>query len=129
VISGVGYSAHGDIALKPVIKGGYETVYGSQGAPTMLTPISYACSIAPNPFAKQTTVNYALPSTSEVAIKVYDVAGKLVKTIVSERLDAGYYTASWSGRDNIGREVAAGVYFIEMNAKGFESQHKVVFVR
>jgi len=129
VISGVGYSAHGDVALKPVIKGGHETVYGSQGAPTALTPVSYAFTIAPNPFVKQTSVNYALPRASEVAIKVYDVAGKLVKTLVSERLDAGYYTASWAGRDNIGRNVAAGVYFIEMNAKGFESQHKVVFVR
>ena len=130
VITANEYSTTGDIiALRPVIKGGYETVHGSQGAPVERIPLSYAFAIYPNPFAKQTRINYALPERAAVEVKVYDVCGKLVKTLVSEKLDPGYYEIFWQGRDNFGRKVAFGVYFIQVNTKGYEFQRKLIFVR
>jgi len=127
------YLVQGEIILKPVIQGGYETVYGSyQGSQSLsnnIIPILYSFNIYPNPFAKKTGINYALPQTAKVEIKVYDVGGRQVKTLVSEKLEPGYYKTHWYGKDNIGRRVSAGIYFIRMNTKGFESQHKVIFVR
>ncbi len=120
--------------LRGTIKSGvaFRTVYGSQGpqsGSSAHVPISYAFNIFPNPFAKKTSIKYALPHPGLVKIKVYDVSGKLVKTLVSERLNPGFYKADWYGDDDIGRNVAAGVYFIRMNTKEFKSQQKVIFVR
>jgi len=120
-----------EVNLKPVIRGGYETVYGSLG-PQSTTPadfpIAYSFAIHPNPFTKKTGINYALPHAVEVSIKIYDVSGRQVKNLVSERCEPGYYQTHWFGDDDIGRKVSAGVYFIEMNTKEFESQRKVIFV-
>jgi hypothetical protein len=133
VITEKEYSVQGEISLKPVIQGGYETVYGShqgvQSLPNDNIPISYAFNLYPNPFNKKTGINYALPQAGKIEIKVYDVGGRQVKTLVSEKVEPGYYKTHWYGKDDIGRNVSAGVYFIQMNTKGFESQHKVIFVR
>jgi len=129
VITANEFSASDDAILKPVIKGGYETVFGSHGSRLSMTPISYAFSIYPNPFAKQTRVDYAIPEPTSVEVKIYDVTGKLIKTLMNKKLEPSYYQIDWHGKDNIGRKVAAGVYFIRMNARGFESQQKVIFVR
>ncbi|MCK4674012.1 T9SS type A sorting domain-containing protein, partial [candidate division WOR-3 bacterium] len=125
------YPVQGEIILKPVIQGGYETVYssqGTQGMPKTYTPIFYAFDVYPNPFAQKTGINYALPQAAKIEIKVYDVGGRQVKTLVSEKLEPGYYKTHWYGKDNIDRKVSAGIYFIRMNTRKFESQHKVIFV-
>ncbi len=118
--------------MKPVIIGGFETVYGShqgvQSLPDDNIPISYAFNLYPNPFNKKTGINYALPQAAKIEIKVYDVSGRQVKTLVSEKFEPGYYKTHWYGKDDIGRTVSAGIYFIRMNTKEFESQHKVIFV-
>jgi hypothetical protein len=129
VITADKFSASDNATLKPVIKGGYETVFGSHGSRLSITPLSYAFSIYPNPFAKQTRVDYAIPEPTSVEVKIYDVTGKLIKTLINKKLEPGYYQIDWYGKDTIGRKVAAGVYFILMNAQGFESQQKVIFVR
>jgi len=132
VINEQEYSVQGEIILKPVIQGGYETVYGSyqgsQSLPYDIIPILYSFNIYPNPFNKKTGINYALPQAAKVEIKVYDVGGRQVKTLVSEKLEPGYYKTHWYGKDNIGKKVSAGIYFIRMDTKGFESQRKVIFV-
>ncbi len=131
VIAEQEYFVQGDVSLRPVIKGGYETVYSSQGPqsePQTHTPIFYAFTIYPNPFTKKTGINYALPHRVLVNIRVYDVSGRQVKTLVSEKLNPGYYNSTWYGDDDVGRVVSAGVYFIQMNTEGFKSQRKVIFV-
>jgi len=132
VIARSDYSVDGAVVLKPVFRGGYETVYdsrGVQGRPGELIPLSYAFDIYPNPFSTQTRIDYALPRQTVVDIKIYDVTGKLVTTVVSEELNPGYYHEIWSGTDNVGRRVSAGVYFVQMNTKGYDTQRKVIFVR
>jgi hypothetical protein len=133
VITKKEYSVQGEIILKPVMQGGYETVYGShlgvQSMPTDNIPISYVFNLYPNPFNKRTGINYALPQAAKIEIKVYDVGGRQVKTLVSEKLEPGYYKTLWYGKDDIGRKVSAGVYFIRIYTKEFESQRKVIFVQ
>jgi hypothetical protein len=131
VIAKTEYQTEDAVALKPVIRGGYETVYsshGSQGRPDVKIPLCYAFTIYPNPFAKKVCIDYALPHSTKVNIKVYDVTGRKVKTFVSDKQKPGYYKINWYGSDDIGRKVPVGVYFIQINTDGFKSQRKVIFV-
>jgi subtilisin family serine protease len=65
----------------------------------------------PNPFNPQTTVKFALPHSGKVELKIYDVRGAAVRTLVSGHLEAGQHEAVWQGRDDAGRRVPSGVYF------------------
>jgi hypothetical protein len=56
----------------------------------------------PNPFTGKTLIRYQLPRTVHVSLKVYDIAGRLVKTLVNEDKKAGYFRTQWDGKDNSG---------------------------
>ncbi len=132
VISRNDYSTDGTVVLRPVFRGGYETVYDSRGVQSEsseLIPISYAFDIYPNPFSTQTHIEYALPKQTPVDIVIYDVSGRLVRTVISDELDPGYYKDNWSGTDAMGRKLAAGVYFIQMTTDDYKIHNKVIFVR
>ncbi|MCP4707880.1 MAG: T9SS type A sorting domain-containing protein, partial [Planctomycetes bacterium] len=65
----------------------------------------------PNPFNPNTTIAFALPTAVGVKIKIYNVNGQLVKTLVDEVRPAGKYEVNWDGTDNHGRSVSSGLYF------------------
>lgn len=68
----------------------------------------------PNPFNPRTTLNFSLERESNVTLTIHDAAGRLVKTLVSERKSAGAHQAVWDGRDNRGSAVAAGIYLVRV---------------
>ncbi|MFC1537662.1 PQQ-binding-like beta-propeller repeat protein, partial [Gemmatimonadota bacterium] len=75
----------------------------------------------PNPFNPTTTINYAVPEgkTVKVTLKVYNLRGRLVATLVDDEREAGNYSVFWSGTDQNGRQVASGVYFYRIHAGEF----------
>lgn len=83
----------------------------------------------PNPFNPSTSLVFALPQTTAVELNVYDVRGRQMRTLVRGVLDAGRHRAGWDGRDEAGRDVAAGVYFAELRAEAGRSVVKLVLVR
>jgi len=83
----------------------------------------------PNPFATETTLEYALAQAGHVEAKVYTAAGRLVRTLLDERQDAGIRSLSWDGRDDAGAELAPGVYFVRILANGAVRSSKTVIVR
>ena len=83
----------------------------------------------PNPFSRGTTIAYALPRRSAVSIKVFDVAGNEVRTLVNDLLEPGFHSVSWDGRDARGGATAAGVYFLKMDAGAFNSVRKMVMLK
>ncbi len=126
------YAAAGDVNIRPVIRGGYETIYGSQGPqsrPKTHIPISYAFNIYPNPFVTQIRIDYALPTHTSVAIAIYDATGRQVKTLISEMQKPGYYSTIWHGADDIGRKVSSGIYFIRFEAGEFRAQDKILLIK
>ncbi|MBN2621125.1 T9SS type A sorting domain-containing protein [candidate division WOR-3 bacterium] len=133
ILTGNEFTAKAEnVIVRPVIKGGYETVLsptGIQEKPQVFTPISYSFSVFPNPFAGQTGISYALPRKATVAITIYDVSGRQVKALVSGSIDPGCYTVEWNGNDDLGRVAAAGVYFITIRTDDYQSQKKVILVR
>jgi hypothetical protein len=71
----------------------------------------------PNPFNPMTTIEYELPRGSAVSLRVYDVRGRLVKTLMAlPEQPAGHYTSVWDGRDDAGLEVSSGVYVYRLEA-------------
>jgi hypothetical protein len=94
------------------------------------TPTEFALSSGyPNPMANSTEIAFQLPSEARVSLRVYDMAGREVSTLVNERLEAGYYTHAWNGMDANGRAVSNGVYFYRMDASGFNATKKLVVLR
>jgi hypothetical protein len=84
---------------------------------------------SPNPFNPVTKMVYGLPFEGRVALRVYNVAGKLVRVLQDGVKEAGYHVAVWDGRDDRGEAVASGVYFARMEAEGFEDSAKMVLLK
>lgn len=95
------------------------------------TPTGIYClhNATPNPFGKNTVIKYAIPNKGKVSLKVYDITGSLVNTILDKEVPAGFYTAQWNGRDSRGRKVSSGVYFYRLEAGNFKVTRKVALVR
>lgn len=72
---------------------------------------------APNPFASSTTIEYELGRPARAHLAVYDVGGRLVRTLVEGEMSAGRHTFTWDGRDGARRAVGAGVYFYRLRAR------------
>ena len=71
----------------------------------------------PNPFHSRTLFAYDLPQRSRVTLRVYDVSGRVVRSLVSSaEQDAGRYSLEWDGRDDAGGAAAAGLYFVRLDA-------------
>ena len=105
-------------------------LYGNTGAAKLPKAFSLAQNI-PNPFNPATTIVYSAPEgmSVHVSLKVFDIRGKLVRTLVEGERQAGSYTVFWDGADNAGREVSSGVYFYRMQAGDYLQTRKMVLVK
>ncbi len=84
---------------------------------------------APNPFGELTSVRWNLARHARVQVDVYDVAGRRVTALMDAEQPAGAGDVSWNGRDGRGRAVAAGVYFVRVQAAGEIRTQRIVRVR
>lgn len=64
----------------------------------------------PNPFNPQTVISYQLETAGEVHLKIYNLAGQEITTLVQEFQEPGDYQLTWNGKDNLGQQVSSGVY-------------------
>jgi hypothetical protein len=83
----------------------------------------------PNPFSNTTTVEYQLPVSTHLELKVYDASGSLVRTLASQNEEPGLHSAVWNGRDAQGRAVPSGIYFCELKASGFTAATRMTIIR
>ncbi|RKY88000.1 hypothetical protein DRQ15_10385, partial [candidate division KSB1 bacterium] len=83
----------------------------------------------PNPFNATTEIRFGLPRVSRVIIKVYNLLGDEVRTLVNEEKDAGFYSVYWNGKDDMGREVASGIYIYVMKAGDFVESKKTLLLK
>jgi hypothetical protein len=83
----------------------------------------------PNPFNPSTTIKFDLKDKGMVTLKVYNVAGQLVRTLVNGVRDANTYTVTWDGTNDRGGAVASGIYFYKMDTKDFSQTKKMVMLR
>jgi len=83
----------------------------------------------PNPFNPQTQIAFDLPSAGRAEIRIYDVLGRRIRTLVDGNRPAGRQILGWDGRDDSGKEVASGTYFYRLVAPGVDESRKMVIVR
>ncbi len=113
-----------DVDIQIPIKSG--DVKGFEGA----APASFKMEQnSPNPFNPETVIKFSLPQDARVTLKVYNVLGQVVNTLVDEALPAGNHSATWDGKNEQGRDVASGVYFYRIKAGDFESIQKMTLLR
>lgn len=73
-------------------------------------------NIYPNPSTASTTISYSLIETKHTSIKIYDLQGKLINTILEKKQAPGKYQIMWNGTDNNGKEVKCGLYLVRLQA-------------
>jgi len=83
----------------------------------------------PNPFNPTTAITYEIRESAMVTIKVYDVGGRHVVTLVDEFKGAGRWDVTWDARDKGGQRVASGVYFYRMIAGEYTQTRKMVLLK
>jgi photosystem II stability/assembly factor-like uncharacterized protein len=98
----------------------YLELVTTTGIQTTNAPIQEAFSLSqnyPNPFNPTTTIFYSLPKQSTVSLKIVNVIGQEVKTLVNDVQTSGFYEAAWDGRNSAGTSVASGLYFYRLEAR------------
>jgi hypothetical protein len=88
-----------------------------------------AISATPNPLQVGTTFRFALAAPSHVSVSVYDVLGRRIALVADENYPSGTPAVIWDGRDEIGRQVASGVYFVRAETESHSSTRRIVVVR
>jgi len=83
----------------------------------------------PNPFNPETVIKYQLTSSSPVSLKIYNLRGQEVRTLVNEIKAAGEYEINWDGKDNFGKGVASGVYVYRLQAGEQVAVNKLTLLR
>jgi hypothetical protein len=101
-------------------------------------PMEFALSQNyPNPFNPVTTIRIAIEKYSRVSLKIFDITGRMVTTLIEKELDTGYHNVYWSGKDKMGRSVSSGIYLYRMTARpkdegkdgGFTRTKKMVLLK
>jgi flagellar hook assembly protein FlgD len=76
-----------------------------------------------------TEISFRIPTDEVVSLEIYDVSGRLVRTLVNGHRKSGPYTERWDGKDDAGRSVATGVYFYRMEAGSFNQTKRMVLLK
>ncbi len=96
---------------------------------TVKTSSEFFC-VYPNPFRRGASIQYTLPSLQRVNLKVYNIAGQLVKTIVNNKTQTeGKHTLYWDGINNDGKRLQNGVYFLYLQRGDMKNIKKLIFLR
>lgn len=82
-----------------------------------------------NPFRGKLELSYATPAKGAVQLKIYDLTGRLVRTLVDQTVDAGVWNVTWDGRDDRGHDLASGIYLCKMQANGKLKTLKTTLLR
>ena len=103
---------------------------GIEETPIKDTPYTFgfAPSMA-NPVRGRSPIAYNTATTGRVSLKVYDSAGRLVKTLVNSVEPAGAKTLFWDAKDENQRSVASGIYFLKLDVEGQAATHKLILLR
>ena len=83
---------------------------------------------APNPFQGTTTIRFDLPMGQVVRLDIFDVSGRLARTLLNRFVPAGYQAVTWDQRDDAGAPVHAGVYFYRLHTDVFRDRRKMTLL-
>ncbi len=117
--------------LRAVMNWGEEVVSGDPVSVTTGGRLRARLSApAPNPFTSRTSLEFDVPNhIGPVRLVIYDLRGRVVKTLVEGAVGTGRHPASWDGKNERGRQVPSGVYFVRLEIAGESSGQKLLLVK
>ncbi|UCE08231.1 MAG: T9SS type A sorting domain-containing protein, partial [bacterium] len=83
----------------------------------------------PNPFNPETRIRYEVPKQARIMLKVMNLLGQKVGTLVNEDKPAGCYEVTWNGKDDHGQRVASGIYLYRLESGDFVQTRKMIFLQ
>jgi hypothetical protein len=83
----------------------------------------------PNPFNPTTTLSFSVPTEGNVSLSIYDIAGRLVSTLVDGSLKQGYHSVTWNGLDSNGHTVSSGMYIYALQGEDISITKKMVLMK
>jgi len=92
-------------------------------------PVNFLYPSQPNPFRSSATIRFTAAAEGPVKIVVYDVSGRLIRTLHDGKAQPGETTLVWDGRDDAGNPASGGIFWMEMSTSGYHSSKRVVAVR
>ena len=101
----------------------------NQPVPPVVTYNTRLMAAVPNPFNPRTVIAFELERAGNASLQVFDVAGRLIETLVDGHREPGPYEVEWDGRDYSGQQVAAGVYFYRLQADYVRETRRMVLVK
>jgi hypothetical protein len=104
-------------------------LYSDVGGPKPMPLCTRLLPNRPNPFRASTTIGYQIAIAGEVEIAIYDLNGRLVRTLVQQHQDPGTYGAVWNGADDLGLPVRSGVYFYRLAAGSHQSVQRMIILQ
>ncbi|MGD8393925.1 MAG: serine hydrolase [Candidatus Eiseniibacteriota bacterium] len=129
-------SSYVDASVEPGTEVTYRLGIEDGGREVMLGPVTVGATPrffqlsqnAPNPFRRATSIRYDLVENGPVSLKIYDVGGRLVRTLVQGEQLAGVHAVDWDRRGQSGQQVASGIYYYNLTANGTADTKKMVIV-
>ncbi|NUM78839.1 T9SS type A sorting domain-containing protein, partial [candidate division KSB1 bacterium] len=83
----------------------------------------------PNPFNPETVIEYQLPQPAKVSLKIYNLLGREIRSLVDREMPAGYHRVKWDGRDDAGRRLDSGVYLYKIHVGNFMQTRKTLLLK
>jgi hypothetical protein len=83
----------------------------------------------PNPFAVNTTLVFSLPRRAPVTLRIFDLRGRLVKTLASGQMEAGSHTVHWNGTDQSGHPTGDGIYMALLRCGSLVQSRRLTLIR
>ena len=110
--------------------GSYRFVWNPSKEGTAGIPETYALhQNYPNPFNPTTNIRFDMPEDGIVSLKIYDVLGRKVITLLHAEIPAGQHAYSWNGKDMYGRMAGTGIYFYRLKTTGYTKTRKMLLVK
>jgi hypothetical protein len=93
-------------------------------------PVKFSMYVAsPNPATQVVNTGFSISRGAVVKLGVYDVSGRVIKTILNGYVNAGMHKVIWDRTDDLGRRLSSGVYFVRLETDGFKKNEKVILLR
>lgn len=80
----------------------------------------------PNPFNPHTTIAYSVPESGLTSVKIYNLKGQMVNTLVNKEMESGNHSIAWNGLDHSGKAVSSGIYFLKVENNGKAIRRKIL---
>jgi flagellar hook assembly protein FlgD len=91
--------------------------------------LTNALKTYPNPISSSVTIIYSIPQSTKVSLKIVDIMGRPIKTLVNGEIAAGSYNIQWNVDDEKGRSVPTGIYFLRMEGGDYLQTKKLIVTK